>query len=72
MASRNIEAGILIKAATLGDDKIAAMSHEVERLAEGAGEATPEFAALGNELAKLAGLQALSGQFVELKKETLV
>jgi len=71
MASRNIEAGILIKAATLGDDKIAAMSREVERLAEGAGEATPEFAALGEELAKLAGQQALSGQFVELKKETL-
>lgn len=65
MASGNIEAGILIKASTEGDDKIAALAREVEGLAEGAGDAVPEFAALAEELANLAGQRALAGQFVE-------
>lgn len=68
---KKLEAALRIKAQTEGDDKIAALAREVEHLADGAGEAAPEFAALAAQLRKVGTQQQLIDQFARLKKETL-
>ncbi len=70
MAGSTIKTECLITAQTAGENKIAALAGEVEKLAEHAGDAAPEFAALAAELRTLDKQQSLIEQFARLKKET--
>ena len=58
MAGKNLDVGIAVKVSTDGEEKLSGLARELDGLASGAGNATPQFDSLANaqsSLAKSAG-----------------